>query len=228
MTMPPRLTVVNDIERIDHYHLPADARCYFWGDYTPHEHTNGLRWRYSPTNQLIANFKKKMDRAGQSDWHYKIEATVTIANAFSQFWRWQELLQTHRVTLIPIPPSKPRNDPMYDPRMYDMLVEMASRTGLPLDIRDCLSFNGQFDASHESDNRPTPDDLYATLAFDAAAGRPQQQPGVIYLFDDMLTTGAHYVAAVRRLGEFFPDIQIVGNFISRRVVPNPFADSDAL
>ncbi len=226
--MPQRLTMVGDIERRDHHHLPPDARCYFWGDYTPHEHTNGLKWRYSPTNQLIANFKKKMDRIGMGDWHHKADATATIATAFSGFWRWPEVAQQHRVALIPMPPSKQRDDPMYDPRMLNVLRGIATRTGLALDIRDCLSSDGRYAASHESDDRPTPDELYDSMTFDAIAGRPGDQPRMIFLFDDMLTTGAHYLAATRHLGEHFPGVPIVGNFVSRRVVPNPFEDLDDL
>lgn len=52
MTMPPRITQVGDLERADHYHLPADAACFFWGEYTPYEHTDGKKWNFSPTNQL--------------------------------------------------------------------------------------------------------------------------------------------------------------------------------
>lgn len=227
MTMPPRLTVVGELERADHYHLPADARCYFWGDYTPHEHTDGLKWRYSPTNQLMANFKKKMDRAGQYDWRYKSEAIASIATSFAQFWKWGELHTTHRVALVPVPPSRARTDLLYDPRMHDVVQAIAARCNLPLDIRDCLSFGGQYGASHESNERPTPEQLYQALTFDPIAGNTQNQPGVIFLFDDMLTTGAHYVAATRRLAHHFPGVQVVGNFIARRVVPNPFADFDA-
>lgn len=228
MTMPPRLTVVGDLERPDHGYLPAGARCYFWGEYTRYEDTNGLNWNYSPTNQLISNFKKKLERRGFADWHYKGRAIAEVARAFSQFWQWSVLHQQHRVALIPIPPSKARHDPMFDGRMNEMLVAMAAHTGLPLDIRDCLSFSGAYAASHESDERPSPDELYDELTFNPTVGRSQIPPGFIYLFDDMLTTGAHYVAAARKLTEVFPGVPIVGNFIARRRIPNPFADFDAL
>ncbi len=64
MPMPSRLTIVGPHERPDHFHLPEPAKCYFWGEYTPYEHTEGKKWNFSPTNQLISNLKKKMDRAG--------------------------------------------------------------------------------------------------------------------------------------------------------------------
>lgn len=222
--MPPRLTEVGDLERPDHTFLPERARCYFWGEYTPFKHTDGLNWDYSPTNKLMSNFKKKIERKGRSDWHYKGQAIDQVANFFAQAWKWQALHEQHRVAVIPIPPSKARTDPAYDPRMLEVLNAISTKTRIQLDIRDCLSFSGRYAASHESDDRPTPDDLYAELHFDAASGQPNKQPGAIFLFDDMLTTGAHYVAVTRKLVEVFPGIQVVGNFVARRITPNPFAD----
>ena len=224
MMMPSRLTEISDLERKDHHYLPASAKCYFWGEYTPYEHTQGKKWDYSPTNRLISNFKKKMDRSGRPDGHYKAEAIRQVAEQFSKSWRWDQLHERYRICLVPIPPSKSRRDPMYDPRMRDALNLLASLVGLPLDIRDCLTFSGAYAASHETDDRPGPDDLYHDLDFDGEVGRPEQVPGLIFLFDDMITTGAHYVAAARKLAELFPGTDIIGNFIARRCFPNPFED----
>ncbi|MGX5659324.1 hypothetical protein ACWKWV_06330 [Castellaniella ginsengisoli] len=228
MMMPPRLRVIGDLERPDHRYLPADAQCYFWGEYTPYEHTQGKRWDYSPTNRLIANFKKSVDRQGRPEWQYKQQAIQQVAQAFAGFWKWAELHQNYRVALIPIPPSKPRDNPLYDARMVAMLNLLAQRVGIPLDIRDCLGFSGVHAASHEGPQRPTPEELYAALNFDPANGRPHHPPGVIFVFDDMLTTGAHYVAVTRKLGEAYPGVQMVGHFIARRVILNPFGSADDL
>lgn len=224
--MPQRLTEVGEHERPDHYYLPASAKCFFWGEYTPYEHTNGKKWNFSATNQLLSNFKKKLDRKGQADWQYKAVACQQIAQAFSKFWKWGNLHEKHRVAVIPVPPSKARTDAAFDPRMLDMLKAIATKVGFQLDIRDCLSFSGKYAASHESTARPTPDELSGELSFDRAIGKPNQQPGLIFLFDDMLTTGAHYVAATQMLAKQYPGVQLVGNFVSRRIVPNPFSDLD--
>jgi hypothetical protein len=219
MTLPPRLTVVGELERPDHSLLPEGATCYFWGEYTPSK-----SWDYSPTNQLIGNLKKSMERAGRPEWRYKHEAIQRVGYAFSRMWRWQTLLEQHRVALIPIPPSKARTDPLFDPRMVQILraIEQCLSTGL--DIRDCLSFSGANMPSHLSADRPTPDQLYADLTFDPIAGRVQEQPSVILIFDDMLTSGAHYRAVTRRLAEHFPAAHMIGNFVARRRPQNPFAD----
>lgn len=224
--MPQRLTEVGEHERPDHFHLPVTAKCYFWGEYTPYEHTNGKKWNFSATNQLMSNFKKKLDRKGQSDWPYKAAATQRIAQAFSQFWKWDNLHEQYGVALVPIPPSKARTDAAYDARMCEMLNAVSVKAGVKLDIRDCLSFSGKYAASHESADRPSPAELYAELSFDHAAGKLERPPGLIFLFDDMLTTGAHYVAAAQLLAQHYPGVQIVGHFVARRIVPNPFADFD--
>ncbi|WP_318166011.1 hypothetical protein [Burkholderia cenocepacia] len=226
--MPKRLRVVGELEQPDHPHLPEGATCYFWGEYTPYEHTNGEKWNFSETNQLISNLKKKKDREGHPDWRYKGEAINLVARRFAKFWKWPELIRKYRVCLIPVPPSKKRTDPNYDPRMMQILQGIAANAGIELDIRDCLSFSGQFAASHESEKRPTPDDLYEDLKFDAKAGNPGNQPGLIFLFDDMLTTGAHYVAASRELERHFAGVKVIGQFVARRILPDPFADFDAL
>lgn len=220
--MPTRITVVGDLERGDHFHLTQDATCYFWGEYTPAKHLAGPPWEYSETNHLILNFKKKLDRKGHADWRYKIEAINKAATGFARLWKWNVLHEQHRVALIPIPPSKARTDPMFDPRMLDMLTAVASQAGLPLDIRDCLSFSGAYAASHDTDDRPSPDQLFSELTFDPVNGKSDSQPGLIFLFDDLLTTGAHYVAVSRKLNEHFPGVKVVGNFIARRCFPNPF------
>ena len=224
MPMPTRLTVVGPLERPDHHYLPEQAKCYFWGEYTPYEHTDGKRWNFSPTNQLISNLKKKMDRAGTPEWGYKQDAIARVARSFSQMWQWRNIIEKHRVMLVPIPPAKARGDPMFDPRVNEILLAIGQNLGVQLDIRDCLSFSGQYGASHEAADRPSPDQLYDDLTLDVATGRPAEQPGAIFVFDDMLTSGAHYVAVMRRLTEYFPGVQMVGNFVARRILPNPFAN----
>ncbi|WP_144408849.1 hypothetical protein [Chromobacterium vaccinii] len=217
------MTIVGDLERPDHYHLPMDAKCYFWGEYTPRRHTQGPAWDFSETNQLISNFKKKLDRQHLPDWRYKQQAIQTIGNALSKHWDWPAL-HSNGIALIPMPPSRPRNDQMYDDRMLQVLESVRNHTQLALDIRDCLSFSGAYAASHETDDRPTPDQLYQDLTIDVATARVKPLPNAILLFDDMLTTGAHFVAAHRRLQETFGEVQVVGCYVCRRRLPNPFGE----
>lgn len=224
MTMSDRLTEVGELERPDHSHLPAGASCFFWGEYTSGQH----RSDFSPTNQLIRNFKKPIDRRGTPEWKWKEKAIIQTSIAFAKFFRWEDINAQGNVALIPMPPSRPRGHALFDSRMLEVLQRMRVLTQLPLDIRDCLSFGGANAASHESENRPTPDQLFQDLVFDMNLGKKNEPPGQVFIFDDMLTTGAHFVSASRRISQIFPDVKITGIFMARRVFKNPFALDNAI
>jgi predicted amidophosphoribosyltransferase len=68
---------------------------------------------------------------------------------------------------------------------------------------------------HDQENRPTPEQIQANYGIDPALRDPD--PQVIGLFDDVLTTGAHFRAASAALKQSFPGVRIVGLFIARRV-----------
>ena len=70
-------------------------------------------------------------------------------------------------------------------------------------------------AAHDQENRPTPEQIQANYAIDQAICEPV--PQVIGLFDDVLTTGAHFRAASTALQQSFSGVKIVGLFIARRV-----------
>lgn len=218
MTMPNTLSPLTDEQRGQHYHFPAGVGCAYWGEYTPYENTGGKKADFSPTNRLVSNLKKKMDRRGLPDFRYKTQAIIQCAGAFIRFLDWEDIAR-RRVAFVPMPPSRARGDANYDPRMLDILA-LVKRSRPVLDIRDCLSFDGRYVASHETSARPGIDDLYEALHFDFEAGRVREIPGEIVLFDDMLTTGAHFVAASRKLAEHFPGVTISSCFIARRVLPD--------
>ena len=218
MTMPDMLSQLTDEQRGQHYYLPAGVDCMYWGEYTPYENTGGKRADFSSTNRLVSNLKKKMDRRNLPDFRYKGQAINQCAGALTRLINWQGVAEG-RMSFVPMPPSRARTDPNYDPRMMDILA-IVKRSGKACYIRDCLSFDGRHLASHETNDRPSIDDLYQALHFDIPAGRLADMPGRIILLDDMLTTGAHFVAATRKLNEYFPGIPVSACFIARRILPS--------
>ena len=77
VAFPDRLTEIDELTRPDHSWLTADDRCYFLGEYTARQ-----GYAYSPTNDLILNFKKPPDRQGRPEWRYKELAIQRAATAF--------------------------------------------------------------------------------------------------------------------------------------------------
>jgi predicted amidophosphoribosyltransferase len=172
-------------------------------------------YSYSQTNQPIANFKKKLN-SSSNELQYKKDAIKEIGRQFTVMIDCQKLKDSEFL-LIPIPPSKERSDPLYDPRMMQVLEHMRNITKVDLDIRDCLSFSGSISASHESDYRATQDELYNDLMCNLEELRANERPRGIILFDDMLTNGTHFMAVRQRLRKVFGDIYIAGIFVCRRL-----------
>jgi predicted amidophosphoribosyltransferase len=116
-----------------------------------------------------------------------------------------------------MPPSKAKSDPLYDDRMLQVLraVDLEDQ----LDIRELLLCVASRTPAHVTTTRPTVEQLIADFAVDESLAAPV--PMAIALVDDVLTTGAHFVAAKVVLTARFPGTPIRGLFLARRV----FADA---
>ncbi len=203
-TFPQRFTEVDDLTRQDHYYLTGDDACYFIGEYTARK-----SYAYSATNQLILNFKKPMDRQGRPEWRYKGHAIRQAADAFRAALGSDAL---DRLTFVPVPPSKAKDDSLYDDRLTRML--RAIRPEPPLDVRELIVQTVSTEAVHASDARPKPDQIEELYEIDDALTAPA--PSFIAIVDDVLTTGAHFRAAKSILSIRFPEVLVVGLFIARR------------
>ena len=204
-TFPRHLTEIDDLSRPDHSWLTSTDNCLFLGEYTARK-----GFSFSATNRVIFNFKKSADRRGRPEWRHKERAIADVAQAFGAAINPQWLAVA---TLVPMPPSKAKSDPLYDDRVVRMLRSIPSAH--PLDIRELLVQRQSMAAAHDADVRPTPDDIAAGYQVDETLATPP--PSIIGLFDDVMTTGAHYVGARRVLANRFPLAAILGFFIARRV-----------
>ena len=205
-TFPQRLTKIDDLTRADHSYLIPEDACYFLGEYTARQ-----GYAFSATNHLILNFKKSLDKRGTAQWKYKGVAIRDAAAAFRAALAG-ELLD--KVTLVPIPPSKAKGDPLYDDRLVQMLH--AIRPQPALDIRELIVQRATMPAAHDQANRPRPEDIAANYVIDRALLNPSPQ-ATIALVDDVLTTGSHFKAVKMVLGRALPGHRVVGLFIARRV-----------
>jgi hypothetical protein len=202
-TFPHNLTAIDALTRTDHHYLSDQDRCYFLGEYTARQ-----GYAYSDTNQLILNLKKRMDLAGTPQWPHKgraiIRAARALQNAVPDDWLAE-------ATFVPIPPSKARDDPLYD----DRITKVLSRINPKPDVRDLLLQIESTEPAHDRADRPGPAEIRALYHLDLALCDPP--PRAIALCDDVLTTGAHFRAAQALLQDAFPAVPIVGIFIARRV-----------
>lgn len=202
------------IER--HYHLNADDDCYYLMEYKKED---GFE---NQEKQLIINFKKKMSTRTTNQWRYKGEAIQTLTQLFRNSIVPQVSVDT--VTLVPIPPSKCRTDLEYDDRMLQLLTKSFPNNA---DIRELLLNIENIRSAHEHPNdRPSPAEIQANMTIDQELAEGIRES--VILFDDVLTSGGHYLACKNIIKETFPHVSVYGIFISRTfwAQPDPFEFDD--
>jgi hypothetical protein len=196
---------VDDSNIGDHHWLTAGDECFYFHEYTPKQGFN-----YSPANDFVLNFKIKVRHRNEPRYHYKTQAINEAGR------RWSTLLRTmasdQQLTLVPIPPSKARDHAEYDDRVW-RAIRIAS-TGRQVDARELIVQTESYAAAHEQGDghRIRPEELQPMYRVSDMA--PRQR---VILFDDMLTTGCHFVAARNAILEKWPDRQVLGFFLARRV-----------
>jgi hypothetical protein len=195
----------------EHWHLGPEDDCFFFGEYTAHQN-----FSFSEVNQFVLNFKKSKDREQNArEWNYKTKAIRQAATVLAAgLGKGDNLAAMRTATLVPVPPSKCPTDPMYDDRLLRMLRGLQSKVG-QLDIRPLIKQRVNYLSSHSTASRLTPDQLADNYIVDEALAQPA--PNSIWIFDDLLVTGAHYRAMVKVLERRFPEAEFVGIFLARRV-----------
>lgn len=100
-----------------------------------------------------------MDRRGSREWKYKQSAIQEAAEAFRTA---SGPRAGNALTFVPVPPSKTKDDPLFDDRLTQMLH--AIRPHPPLDIRELVAQTESTAAAHHSDVRPSPAQLEVFIA----------------------------------------------------------------
>jgi hypothetical protein len=210
-TSLPKLSKIDDLTRPDHYYLTAEDECFFFGEYTARG-----GFAVGATNDFIINFKKGMERKSRpKEWAYKTGAIKAASAALSK--RLPEAF-LRAATLVPMPPSKAKNDPLYDDRLVQMLEGIA--VGYDLDVRELLLQNGSREQGAHGGDRLGPDGLEALYSINPDCAAPA--PTVVGLFDDVLVTGASFRAGKAVIQAKYPDVKVYGLFLARRAIPLEF------
>lgn len=185
--------------------LNHNDECHYLGDYVSGE------WHH-PMTSFILDFKSKSD-------HFRY---ANKGRAIQQLARVLSGINLEDFTIVPVPPSKAKNDPLYDDRLVRTLKAVESIKGCALDVRELVTQNQSYEASHDSarlrKNRPTSWDLMSRYRM---ADIPADElKDTIIIFDDVITKGSHFKAIQRLLSEKYPDKNIIGLFIAQTYFHN--------
>lgn len=192
-------TQMDEIIKEDHYYLDEDDNCIFFGEYFPSENPH---CRTHPINSLINNIKKCLSKKNEPHYKYKSIAISKIGITLKR-WAWSEYL------VIPVPPSKLKNDPLYDDRLTRIL-DIAG-----IHYEELVELKESREAAHESKSgRPTPDEHMKLLSINKDFITNNDKK--ILIFDDVITTGSQYKAIKNLILNIKPESQVFGFFIARR------------
>lgn len=209
--MALRLSNIDNLTRPDHSYLRESDICYHL-----HEYTKGLSYKESKTNGLIFNLKikphLKVDRPDR--WKWKLRDIETVAKEFASTL---EPAWLKGATLVPIPPSKSASNPDYDDRMTKVLEAIGKHAGIKCDVRELIIQVVDKEPTHTKDELRDVGLIKADYRINESLSNPP--PTIIGIFDDVLTTGAHFRAAESLLSDRFSGASIAGFFIARRVIP---------
>ena len=199
-----QLQFIDDSNRQDHDYLEQDDKCYFYGEYTPVSSYQG-----SAMNSLILNFKKTMDKKDNKEWQHKKNAIKEISEIVINLEAWHIL---RNYTWIPIPPSKNRQDPLFDDRLVQVLQKIKENNYNPLDFREIVDIKASRNAAHQNSGRLSPEEHYNNFKINPSGQPP---PDKIIIFDDVITTGSGFKAMKKILNKSYPLATIIGVFIVR-------------
>lgn len=222
-TFPRRFTKIDKLTQNEHGCLSATDECYYLGEYTPRR-----GFAHSTTNDLIFNFKKSVGRRDLPEWRYKDMAIQTIVGSFAHALCGLSYDMQVRLSgigtgtlYVPIPPSRAKDDDLYDDRLVVMLNQVIcpfsnlTQEQCRLDVRELVVRSLSSEPAHCRTSRQVPTEIEAEHEIDESL--TVGKPPIIAIVDDVLTTGAHFKAMKNMLSRRFPHSEIIGLFIARSV-----------
>ena len=191
---------ITELELLDHAFLCADDECYYFGDYAPRK-----GFSHSTTNQTIWNIKKPLSTRGTPQWKYKNQAISIIGKSIAASLN-RALLPN--AVLVAIPPSKPPTHPEFDDR-----IQRVVDAAIPFQSANVLRTAFVRNAKHIGQNHRSIDSIYQSLELVENAEASIRQTCI--LVDDVLTTGASFLACKRKLLELAGVDRVIGFFGAR-------------
>jgi orotate phosphoribosyltransferase-like protein len=195
-----RARKITELELPDHAFLCGEDECYYFGDYTPRK-----GFSHSKTNQTIWNIKKPLSVRGTPQWKYKNEAIAIIGKSIAESLN-RDLLPN--AVLVAVPPSKPPAHAEFDDR-----IERVVAAAIPFKGANVLKTAFVRNANHVGQNQRSAETIYQSLEFTENAEALIRKTCI--LVDDVLTTGASFLACKRKLLELNGVERVLGFFAAR-------------
>jgi predicted amidophosphoribosyltransferase len=167
------------------------------------QYVAGAGYERSETNSLINNLKKPVD-SPKNQLHYKNLAIKKFASelieGFTQFSTAVPIIMTW------IPPSKCKDDPKHDDRIKRVVNIVCNKTGfIPLEVFENHTSREPLHSGHARNPLLISKNLvWCNLEL--------KNCKIIFIIDDILTTGSTFRAIHDKIHDKFPHISVWGFF----------------
>jgi len=168
-----------------------------------------------PDNSRILNFKMSPEHRNGSRWRYKQDAIKYFADRIMDGFN----LPIAEAVFVPMPTSKPRSSPKFDSRLEDVLQIVHEKTGQRIGRN--LGTIQAMESFHHSDSPRRVDEIALNIDFTPF---DTPIPSMVVLIDDVVTTGAHFLACSNIIKRHHADIYIVGLFFAKTIWPMSYDD----
>lgn len=152
-----------------------------------------------PTAPLpTSRYPPSLKESNPARYRYKIEAIKAISDDVAALFD-ENASRTMRYLLIPAITSKPRGHASYDDRLESVCANVAERFSF-VDSACILDIDREISIAHRGGTRDVEEILMhvkVTEGFDLSGY------GKAYLFDDVITTGAHFKACQKAIFESY-------------------------
>ena len=189
------------------FYLASSDSCFY------HEEFFEGKYNCSTGNQFVSNFKKDISKKGTPEWYHKQKAISDFADllAHTKFPKG--------TGLIAAPTSKPRSSLIFDSRIDDVLQKYHAKNA-DVQISFCLDAVYEEIANHLSKGKSrNPDVIIKNMRL--LPTWFSETIHQVFVIDDVITTGGHFVAAKRLINERYPEIVVNGLFLALRIHSPP-------
>lgn len=203
---PPRWSKIDEIEIGGYPHLEPCDLCFYYL-----ERSHGT-WEKSEANRMVSNFQKDIEQYHDRPevMRYKYDAIEFFADRVCEIIAKKQRLCP--LVVVPMITSKPKKHRWHDDRLTRTAHAIASKRPGEVVVCDVLDVDESFLKAKRGGKRD-PREISSHI-ISAAPDHPQAR--VVFLIDDVITTGGHFAACKKAVQPLFPEAQIVGIFLARQ------------
>ncbi|WP_139651298.1 hypothetical protein [Raoultibacter phocaeensis] len=202
----PRWWKIDRIEIANYPYLCTDDLCYYYL-----ERSHGT-WKESEANRIVSNFQRSVTK-----YHDRADVLCYKDNAIRFFAeRIANLIAKKKracpLVIVPMVTSKPKSHCWYDDRLVRTAQTVASLRPGEVAVCDILDVVTETSKAKLGGSR-NPEEIERNLD----VGVPDcPEAEVVFLIDDVITTGGHFAACRNAIRPLFPKAKIVGVFLARQ------------